>query len=505
MPVYVPHYKHDIFVSYAQVDDEPLLGADNGWVTTLINGLKTLLRQKLGPANAYSLWLDHELRGQQTVTSTVETQLTHSAIFLLVLSPAYLASEWCLHELKTFLSLVGTDSERIFLIERDEVLRPVELNDLLGYKFWFIGNHGKPRTLGVPKPTAEEIEYYQKLNDLAYQLVDKLKFLKTEIERSQKDLTTKDLTTFEKLSNLRGEANLTTFEKLPNLKGEADLTTFEKLPNLNTLFLAEVTADLEPHRNDVKRYFGQQGFRVLPNRRYPFAQIQQYLEEDLTQSQLFIQLLSENNGNEYPLFQYQRACAAKLPIFQWREPTLNLNLVTETNHRALLESSTVISSSLIEFQTHILQQLKPKPEVTIQKTLGEILVFINAAPEDMALVYEIKTIFDAHGLSYSLPLVVSETTKSTTIRQYLEQNLLYSDVVLVLYDKSSIVWVTEQLLYSRKIQGRREQPLKFIAVYQKPSPQQPALPIKFPNLRLLECSTPQSSTCLPTFLQALQT
>ncbi len=485
MPVYVPHYKHDIFVSYAQVDDEPLLGADNGWVTTLINGLKTLLRQKLGPANAYSLWLDHELRGQQTVTSTVETQLTHSAIFLLILSPAYLASEWCLHELKTFLSLVGTDSERVFLIERDEVLRPVELNDLLGYKFWFTSNKGKPRTLGVPKPTAEEIEYYQKLNDIAYQLVDKLKFLKTEIERSQEDLTT--------------------CEKLSTLSGEGDLTTCDLVSSLNSLFFAVVTADLEPHRNDVKRYFGQQGFRVLPNRRYPFAQIQQYLEEDLTQSQLFIQLLSENSGNEYPLFQYQRACAAKLPIFQWREPTLNLNLVTETNHRALLESSTVISSSLIEFQTHILQQLKPKPEVTIQKTLGEILVFINAAPEDMALVYEIKTIFDAHGLSYSLPLVVSETTKSTTIRQYLEQNLLYSDVVLVLYDKSSIVWVTEQLLYSRKIQGRREQPLKFIAVYQKPSPQQPALPIKFPNLRLLECSTPQSSTCLPTFLQALQT
>ena len=34
---FVPNYKHDIFVSYAHVDDEPFPGADKGWVTTLLS------------------------------------------------------------------------------------------------------------------------------------------------------------------------------------------------------------------------------------------------------------------------------------------------------------------------------------------------------------------------------------------------------------------------------------------------------------------------------------
>ena len=33
---FVPGYRHDIFVSYAHVDDKPLLGAKEGWVTILV-------------------------------------------------------------------------------------------------------------------------------------------------------------------------------------------------------------------------------------------------------------------------------------------------------------------------------------------------------------------------------------------------------------------------------------------------------------------------------------
>jgi hypothetical protein len=42
---YVPTYEHDIFVSYAHVDDEPIGGAEEGWVTCLVNNLDSLLAQ----------------------------------------------------------------------------------------------------------------------------------------------------------------------------------------------------------------------------------------------------------------------------------------------------------------------------------------------------------------------------------------------------------------------------------------------------------------------------
>jgi hypothetical protein len=58
MSTYVPNYQHDVFVSYAPVDDEPLIGAETGWITTLLNGLKVSLNQKLGRRDAFSLWQD---------------------------------------------------------------------------------------------------------------------------------------------------------------------------------------------------------------------------------------------------------------------------------------------------------------------------------------------------------------------------------------------------------------------------------------------------------------
>jgi hypothetical protein len=67
-----------------------LPGADKGWVTTtLINGLKNLLERKLGRANAYTLWMDDQLRGDEPVTPEVLTQLEHSSILLVILSPCY--------------------------------------------------------------------------------------------------------------------------------------------------------------------------------------------------------------------------------------------------------------------------------------------------------------------------------------------------------------------------------------------------------------------------------
>jgi hypothetical protein len=174
----VPGYLHDIFVSYARVDNQPLPGTDKGWVTTLVNGLKNLLGQKLGRIDAYSLWMDYELRGNEPVTPDIAKQLENTAILLVILSPGYLASQWCRLELNRFLAKVGKNSGRVFVVERDEVQWPDELSDLLGYKFWVKDAAGKSRTLATPKPNPHEVEYYQKLDELAHELNDKIKSLK---------------------------------------------------------------------------------------------------------------------------------------------------------------------------------------------------------------------------------------------------------------------------------------------------------------------------------------
>jgi hypothetical protein len=194
---YVPGYKHDIFVSYAHIDNEPLFGAQEGWITTLVNNLKNLLGVKLGcvevgkaeagKREVYSLWMDYKLPPNEPVTPDIDKCLKSSATFLPILSTSYLASQWCRLEFETFLKQVGSGSGRIFMVEyhfMERSEKPLEFQELLGYPFWFREPTGKTRTLGIPKPNPDrEPEYYQILDDLAHQLASKLRELKIQAER----------------------------------------------------------------------------------------------------------------------------------------------------------------------------------------------------------------------------------------------------------------------------------------------------------------------------------
>ncbi len=135
MSTYVPNYQHDIFISYAPVDDEPLIGAETGWITALLNGLKVSLNQKLGRRDAFSLWQDTLLGRNTPLTLERAKQLENVATLLLILSPAYLESSACLAELRTFVNKVGNEAGRIFVVEYDAVEpRPLELSDLFRIK-----------------------------------------------------------------------------------------------------------------------------------------------------------------------------------------------------------------------------------------------------------------------------------------------------------------------------------------------------------------------------------
>jgi hypothetical protein len=53
---FVPGYEHDIFVSYAHRDDEPVVEG-RGWVSTFVDQLTQLLKMRLGRADASSIWI----------------------------------------------------------------------------------------------------------------------------------------------------------------------------------------------------------------------------------------------------------------------------------------------------------------------------------------------------------------------------------------------------------------------------------------------------------------
>ena len=94
---YVPGFQHDVFVSYAHRDDRK-------WVDAFVALLQADLDDKLGSAT--DVWLDNEdNRASRDFSREIPEAVRSSAIFVLLASPTYIRSEYCVDvECKAFAS-----------------------------------------------------------------------------------------------------------------------------------------------------------------------------------------------------------------------------------------------------------------------------------------------------------------------------------------------------------------------------------------------------------------
>src|ERR1039458_2506488 len=151
---FVPGYKHDIFVSYAQIDDTPIVEG-RGWVSTFVERLQRFLAMRLGRADAYSIWMDRRLSGSEPFSDALLQNIIESAALVIILSPGYLHSEWCRKERNAFLDAIRNRSHadrRVFVVQTQPTERndwPAEFRNLVGYPFWE-QRDDTPLTLGFP-------------------------------------------------------------------------------------------------------------------------------------------------------------------------------------------------------------------------------------------------------------------------------------------------------------------------------------------------------------------
>src|SRR5580704_16590446 len=175
---YVPDYDHDVFVSYAHLDDQ----GESAWVTNLMRLLDTEVRQRLGTKDL-RIWIDHGLDGNRPLTPEIMQAIRRSATLLVIMSPSYIASEWCVSERKAFLGFARdcVAAGRIFIVrcrDTDPKAMPPEFGDLTGFKFWThdTGAGGVTRPLGLTD--LKEPAYFPGVINLSDKLAQKLKELK---------------------------------------------------------------------------------------------------------------------------------------------------------------------------------------------------------------------------------------------------------------------------------------------------------------------------------------
>ena len=475
MSAFVPGCQHDVFVSYAHVDDELLPGERHPWVSYFIDKLGKGLAMKLGRPDNFDLWTDHRLGGNMPITPTILGALEKTAAIVIVLSPGYVASEWCQREKAAFLRLMAQRAHEaagsaVFVVELDELdARPDELADLPGYRFWERDSLSTAaRRLHDGGPPADVHAYAERFNDLLHALSKKLKAMTTQ----------------------RPPA-----DAVPE---EAAAATSR------AVYLAMPEYDTRPAHDDLRRFLEQSQIAVLPSTRYPVAPegFQAALDADLSRCELFVQLLGDEPPVQwgapdlprgYAGLQIERANAAGKCILQWRDGSKRpMADITPADYRGFLESlerdATLSISPFEEFKHRVLAEMHREPEV-VRPPPEAPVVFVDCDGSDDPIARELEQIVLAHDL---VCIRCPRLGDPQEVQEELSTSIEECNGSIVVFGDITPPWVARQLRQFRKIRGDR--PLgSTLAVYVGPPSEAPGDPnkleqisYKLPGMRIFD-------------------
>lgn len=486
---YLTQFEDDIFVSYAHVDDETIAEPGNGWVTHLTKCLRTELARKLGRSDAYSMWVDHDLLHSHPLTPQILDRVRRSAILVVMLSPGYVASNWCRQEREAFWEVARERGhQNVFVVEIDPIDdgdRPKELADFSPFRFWSRGpKSGAPRPFGWPQPHYDDQEYYGAVKDLAQAIADEMQRLR------------------------KAQAALSSSVGAAAPQPAADGAQAESSRN-GTVYLAQVTDDLEAERNNVRRFLEQAGIRVIPSLWYsqePLA-FRKAAAADIAEADMFVQLLSGIVGKRPPdltegylQFQLQLALDVAKPVLQWCSPQLDMQAVDDEAHRALLARSTVHSEPIEDFKQSIRRRLHEIRNPIQRRSNSNAFIFVDMDSADRTLAENLCDILDSYGAGYVLPL---DTQDPGEYRQDLETNLSSCDALMVIYGATTSNWVRNHLRECHKALVNRAQPPRGLALLQGPPAPKDRLPVRLPNMEILDCQNGVNEAAIARFLSSL--
>ncbi len=462
---FVPGYEHDIFVSYASVNDQPRGTDSKGWVTNFITELKKGLDWRIGDQDACDVWSAHELAGNAPISAQLLEHAGASATLIMVLSQAYVNSPWC-HEaqagfLDTIRNYARADS-RIFVVRLDKTECPQPLHDDVdGYQFFEEDpNSGRIHTLGFPQPKAE---YYTSIDDLSADLVRELNALQP----------------------LPATASAT-----PAVLPAVGRQSPGAAPSA-TVLLAEGTDDLYFQRNEVKHYLEQANIAVLPRVRYPREPdaFRAALRRDLDACDCFVQLLGSVPFQEFPDLpqgpvrcQFDLAWESGKPVIQWRSPELDVQqAVSDALQRDFLQSEHVYATALESFKAEIVRQLMPRQRPAAKQRRKTPLVVVSKHEHDVGLADRIcRMLQEEFQVSYNSPL-------ATARRESIVKRLKRCDGLVLVYGRADLEWMEDYFDDVQDILPERDRPLAALAVYDGPPEEKPDITFGAPGMLLMKC------------------
>lgn len=505
-------FAYDVFISYAHLDNEPLLDGEPGWISDFHAVLEKRLSMLLGePAR---VWRDPELRGNQYFDQTIARGFENAALFLSVLTPRYVRSDYCRKELEGFYQRARSgeaeglgDRSRILKVVKTPVdlpEQPPPMDKLLGYEFFRLDPERKRVHELHIRSTEDRERFLASLEDLASEIREALRLLKD-----------------------RGQGATAA------VSGTVAAASAD--PE-RTVYLAPPSSDRKEEHEALRRELAARGYTVLPNRPLPLEaeELETAVRQDLERCRLSIHILGSRyglipEGADRSAVEIQAELAregsetGKPPLRRvfWLPPGLAVHDARQQalldrlrNDPAALGNASFLETSLEELKAVSLDRLEQiRKEAEKEKAASAPAAAATAGDDGPRWVYLMHTPRDAdevtpwvdflweQGFEVRTPLFEGSESE---IREEHESNLQVCDGFLLYFGQGNERWLRKMLLDLKKAQGLgRTRPILSRAIWMAP----PASPEKA-RFRTLEAAvltggSEVSAEALRPFLEPL--
>lgn len=454
-------FEYDIFINYSSRDNVPVPLGGDGWVTQFERLLENLLGQYMGTRPR--IFRDDTPRGDYLIEAIDDFNLRvmqRVAVMVCVVSPAFMASEWCMRALRAFTEAaretgglhVGNRSRVVKVVSVPTVgVEPEALSELAGYKFFEQDRDAPPRPFGMDFGDESKRRFLDTVGDVAFDLANTLAVIRSPeaAEGAKEDASPRPT---------------------PEPHGVEPV-----------VYLAETGDDLRDAREQVRRELEDRGYRVLPRRVLNATPgVREVIRWHLIQSSLSVHLIGSRYGEtepdtdvSIPHLQYELAAErgrdAPFSTVVWMPPGLRTE---DLRQRQFIEEARnaghveLLQSSLEELKTYLVDRLgSHSPAPRHARRSGELFVYLVDSPED-----EYGGAREVHEYLLNNKYIVERASTMNLVdpallREWHESTLLECDGVLIYYGDASRYWLRQQLRTLSTVEAKRSRPLKARAIY----------------------------------------
>jgi len=460
-------FTHDIFISYAHLDDRSPFGDEKGWIDLLHERLSVLVSQALG--YELRIWRDgHNLQGNDELPGAIGAGVTQSLLLVPIISPRYVQSEWCNREIEAFhtsepstqVAAPGFRS-RVFKVIKTPLpdhlrcLEPEPVRNLIGYQFF-----------GEDETDGQLHEFSSDPKDKSYW---------TMLNRLVSDIT-KTLIDLKYSPSSRPVA-----VPVPSLVAAPAVTTAVAAPNGanvgKLVYLAETTSDLTKERELVRDELRQRGHGVLPEQKLPLEEMKQTeaaVRAGLARCALSVHLVGTRYGSTpeddaRSVVRIQEQLAAERAAADsgflrllWMPPGLltpALEISDERQKAFIADLQTRVTAgaellqmSVEDLKTRIIEKLNP-PATTLTRTSRHSRlkqVYLICENGDRSLVRPLKEYLFKQNFEVITWLDEGAADK---LMEYHHKNLRECDAALIYFGSGDEPWVRKNLEDLEKAYG----------------------------------------------------